>query len=77
MEYLTDALAAALGRGGQDRQTSAAARTRSTVTKSIKAAIKKIQEHHPALGHHLALSIKTGTLCRYIPDPVQPLVWAL
>ena len=78
IECLTDAFAAALGRSGRGRQTSpAAARARSTVTKSIKAAIKKIQAHHAALGYHLALSIKTGTLCRYVPDPIQPLVWTL
>jgi hypothetical protein len=78
IDHLTDAFATALGRGGRGRQTSpAAARARSTVTKSIKAAIKKIQAHHPALGYHLGLSIKTGTLCRYVPDPVQPLVWTL
>jgi hypothetical protein len=78
IDCLTEAFAAALGRGGRGRQTSpAAARARSTVTKSIKAAIKKIQAHHPALGYHLALSIKTGRLCRYVPDPIQPLVWTL
>jgi hypothetical protein len=54
-----------------------AERARVTVTKRIKAALKKIQEHHPALGHHLTTCIKTGHFCTYTPGPEQPAAWVL
>ncbi len=50
-------------------------RARVAVTKRIKAALKKIPEHHPSLGHHLATCIKTGRSCSYTPDPEQPVAW--
>jgi hypothetical protein len=78
IDFLTHELAAALGLGGRDRKASSVAeRARSTVTKSIKAALKKIRASHPALGHHLATHIRTGTFCQYLPDPTQPLRWTL
>ena len=78
IDFLTHELAAALGLGGRDRKASSVAeRARSTVTKSIKAAMKKIHTSHPALGHHLATHIRTGTFCQYLPDPTQPLRWTL
>lgn len=54
-----------------------AERSRVTVTKRIKAALKKIQEHHPSLGYHLATCIKTGHFCTYTPGPEQPASWVL
>jgi hypothetical protein len=54
-----------------------AERARVTVTKRIKVALKKIQEHHPSLGHHLTTCIKTGHFCTYTPDPQQPFAWVL
>ena len=78
IDFLVHELAAALGLGGRDRKASSITeRARSTVTKSIKAAIKKIHASHPALGHHLATHLKTGTFCQYLPDPTQPLRWTL
>ncbi|HEY7496600.1 MAG TPA: AAA family ATPase, partial [Candidatus Tectomicrobia bacterium] len=67
LEWLTDELAAAVGLGGRNRKVaSGAERARSTVTKSIKAAVRKICQHHPALGHHLTTHIKTGMFCQYL-----------
>jgi len=43
------------------------------VTKAIKAALDKIRDNHPALGHHLATSVTIETCCTYTPDPTQPL----
>src|SRR5215471_15525027 len=55
IDWLSSELAAAFGLGGRDRQVGAdAERARSTVTKAIKAAVHKIRQHHPALGHHRA-----------------------
>ncbi len=78
IEWLTQQLSAALGLGGRDRKVGTAAeRARSTVTKSIKAAIRKVRDHHPALGHHLGTHVKTGTFCQYLPVPDQSIQWAL
>src|SRR5262249_21275528 len=78
IDFLTAELAAAVGLGGRDRRAaSSAERARLMVTNAIKAALHKIRASHPALGHHLAASITTGTCCTYTPDPPQPLAWLL
>jgi CheY-like chemotaxis protein len=72
IDFLTAELAAAVGLGGRDRRAaSSAERARLMVTKAIKAALHKIRASHPALGHHLATSITTGTFCTYTPDPTR------
>jgi hypothetical protein len=78
IDTLTHELAVALGLGGRDRKVgSSAERARSAITKAIKAAVQKIRTHHPALGHHLATHLKTGTFCQYLPHPAQPIHWHL
>src|SRR5262252_8450642 len=78
IEFLTTELAAAVGLGGRDRRVaSSAERARLMVTKAIRAALHKLRDNHPALGHHLATSITTGTFCTYTPDPTTPLSWQL
>jgi hypothetical protein len=78
IDWLSSELAAALGLGGRDRPVGAdAERARSTVTKAIKAAVHKIRQHHPALGHHLATHLKTGLFCQYRLAPDQPTCWTL
>jgi hypothetical protein len=56
---------------------SSAERARLAVTKRIKAAVKKIEQHHAALGLHLVASIKTGYQCAYLPDPHDPTSWSI
>jgi hypothetical protein len=56
---------------------SSAERARLGVTKRIKAAVKKIEQHHAALGDHLIASIKTGYQCAYLPDPHDPISWSV
>jgi hypothetical protein len=46
------------------------------VTKRIKAAIRKIEQHHAALGVHLRATVKTGYQCAYVPDPRTPISWS-
>ena len=46
----------------------AAERARAAVTMRIRAALLRIEKEHPALGRHLARSIRTGTVCRYDPE---------
>jgi hypothetical protein len=78
IDWLSSELAAAVGLGGRDRQVGAdAERARSTITKAIKAAVHKIRQHHPTLGHHLATHIKTGLFCQYRLAPGQPTCWTL
>jgi hypothetical protein len=78
IDFLTEELAAAVGLGGRDRRAAShAERARLNVTKAMKAALSKISDSHPALGHHLATSITTGTFCAYTPDPTQPTAWTL
>ena len=67
---LSGHLASALGLGGRDRRFGAAAeRARLTVTKAIRDSLRRIADRHPALGAHLAASIRTGTYCSYDPPP--------
>lgn len=50
-------------------------RARSAVGKRLRAAVRRVQEHHPALGYHLRAGITTGARCGYVPDPERPLRW--
>lgn len=78
MEFLASELAGAVGLGGRDRRApSDAERARVNVTKAIKSALGRVDEHSPALGHHLASTIRTGTFCSYVPDPRVPTAWQL
>jgi class 3 adenylate cyclase len=71
-------LAAAVGLGGRNRKTAAAAeRFRVNVTRTVKAVIQKIAHAHPELGRHLAASIHTGTFCSYAPDRALPDDWSV
>ena len=73
-EVLTAELTAGVGFQGRERRTSShSERARLSVFKNIRGAIEKIREANPALGRHLANSIKTGFLCSYSPDPA--VVW--
>ena len=59
-----------------DEATSAASeRARINVTRAIKAAVRRIAEQEPELGHLLRGTVRTGTACRYEPDPGTPLTW--
>jgi hypothetical protein len=45
------------------------------VTRAIRYAMARIGEHHPLLGEHLNLAIRTGTYCGYLPDPRAVAAW--
>jgi hypothetical protein len=47
-------------------------RARVNVTRALGLVLKRIAEHHPALREHLAATLRTGTFCRYMPDPLVP-----
>jgi hypothetical protein len=50
-------------------------RVRINVTLAIKTALKRITTHHPALGHYLTRTIKTGYACVYMPEPTLVVEW--
>ena len=78
LDFIVEHLAAATGLGGTTRRTvSPAERARQSVTKAIKSAAARIIEHSPALGRHLASTVRTGTYCVYQPDPRVPTSWRL
>jgi hypothetical protein len=52
-------------------------RARLSVTKAIRYALRKIERADPSLGDLLGSTLKTGTACRYQPDPLTPVRWVL
>jgi TolB-like protein/tetratricopeptide (TPR) repeat protein len=75
LEPLIDVLAAALGLGGRARRLGdVAEKARTAVTWRIRHAIRRIEVAHPALGRHLANSVRTGTFCVYRPE--APVAWS-
>ena len=68
IEFINDQMAASIGLHGRDRKiASHAERSRVAATKSIKSALNLIREADADLARHLAVSIKTGYFCGYIP----------
>jgi hypothetical protein len=77
IDFITQQLEAASGFGGRGRRFgSSAERARTSVTKAIARALKRIGMANPALGQHLSKSIRTGLLCSYTPDPQDPICWS-
>ena len=78
MEAVAEQLRSAVGLGGRNRAPgSAAERARLTVSKRIRAALKRIGELHPPLGHYLNACVKTGHYCSYTPPPNDGARWIL
>ena len=77
IDFVARELGAAVGLGGRDRRmASAAERARVNVTRAIKAALERIDQHSPTLGRHLSVTIRTGTFCAYQPDQRVPVTWS-
>ena len=71
-DEIVEHLSASLGIGKKIRKTNDSMdKARSAVTWRIRTAIEKIGHAHPALGKHLALSVKTGIFCTYSPEKNQ------
>jgi hypothetical protein len=76
IDLLVGELARAVGLGGRDRRAAAhAERARLNVTRAIRAAMANLARANPALGRHLAATIRTGRYCAYTPDPRAPITW--
>ncbi|HLI55872.1 MAG TPA: hypothetical protein VKY26_02445 [Actinomycetota bacterium] len=77
IDALVAELSRAVGLGGRDRRTGAAAeKARINVTRSIRTAIARIEEAEPALSPHLDRSIRTGLYCSYQASSVDVVVTA-
>jgi hypothetical protein len=76
LEFLVAELARAAGLGGQDRRAAShAERARLNATRAIRAAVANLARADPALGRHLAATVRTGRYCAYTPDPRLPITW--
>lgn len=76
IEVLRRELSRGVGLGGRARASSSTSeRARQAVTKALKSALARIHAESPSLSGHLATAIRTGTYCRYDPDPRLPIVW--
>jgi hypothetical protein len=77
-EALLAEIGAAAGLGGRRRQfSSAEERARIAVRKAIVSALNRIEQHDNSLARQLRDSLRTGSACRYDPDPSRPVVWIL
>jgi hypothetical protein len=77
-EAIAAELAGATGLGGRGRRTGGNdERARVAVRKAIVAALARIAETDPWLGRHLHDHVRTGSHCRYEPDPDHPVTWVL
>jgi tetratricopeptide (TPR) repeat protein len=75
-DYLIAELSHSVGLGGRHRSVGGTAeRARTSVTRSLRYAISRLSEHHPALATHLGQAVHTGTYCSYTPDPLAGVVW--
>jgi hypothetical protein len=52
-------------------------RARVNVTRAIGTVLRRIEQHHPLLAAHLRVTIKTGAVCSYTPDPRLPVRWSV
>ncbi len=76
LELLRRELSRGEGLGGRHRASgSTSERARQAATKALKSALARIATHSPALSRHLASTVRTGTYCRYDPDPRLPIIW--
>jgi tetratricopeptide (TPR) repeat protein len=70
LDFIEAEVSRAVGLGGRSRvSASAGERARVSVTKSIKSAVAKIAQQNRDLGAYLAATVRTGTFCRYTPNP--------
>lgn len=76
--FLLAELASAVGLGGRLRSVgSDSERARMAVARSIRYSLDQLRRQHPALSAHLHHAVHTGTYCRYVGDPLNPVTWSL
>jgi hypothetical protein len=77
-EALLREISGATGLHGRVRTAAGTAeRARVAVRKAIAAALDRIAAEDPGTARLLRTRVRTGTMCRYEPDPDSPVVWKL
>jgi hypothetical protein len=77
-EALLEEVRRATGLGGRRRTVAGSGeRARVAVRKAISAALLRIEAADPATARLLRTSVRTGSTCRYEPDPDAAVVWRL
>ncbi|QOR38562.1 hypothetical protein HNO52_08605 [Billgrantia diversa] len=75
-QFLIDELRRGVGLNGRARTVGdGLERARTSATRSLRYALKRISHHHSSLGEHLARTIRTGSYFAYEPDPRAPVHW--
>lgn len=75
-DQLLDELRTGTGLGGRARRTGGEGeRARVNVTRTIRTAIAHIEKSAPRAAAHLRSAIRTGSECRYQPQPGGPARW--
>ena len=75
-DYLIAELRRAVGLGGRHRSVgSDAERARTSVARSVRYALGRLADHHPAAAAQLTQGISTGVYCSYTPDPLGRTHW--
>ncbi len=74
IDTLTRELSLAVGLGGRNRR-AASERARQSVTKALRALLKRIAQNNARLEDILVRCIRTGNFCSYRPDPDFPIAW--
>jgi len=78
IDFLAAELSRAVGLDGRVRRVgSFAERARVNVTRTIRAAMRRIAAGDAALGRHFVVSVRTGSYCVYAPDPEARVRWRL
>jgi tetratricopeptide (TPR) repeat protein len=73
---IQEQLARGIGLGMRRRRAgSATERARLNVTRTIRAAIRRIGKHAPNVERYLSSTIRTGRCCSYEPTPMCAIVW--
>ena len=75
-QALIDELRRATGLAGRSRRLGdEGERARKTVTARVRDSMRRLDQRHPELAHHLRATISTGLTCRY--QPAGDVTWKL
>ncbi|GHE22035.1 hypothetical protein [Halomonas urumqiensis] len=75
-QFLIDELRRGVGLNDRARTVGdGLERARTSATRSLRYALKRIRQHHPSLAEHLERTIRTGSYFAYEPDPRAPVHW--
>jgi tetratricopeptide (TPR) repeat protein len=77
-EFLIDELRRGVGLNDRARTVGdGAERARSSATRSLRYALRRIGRYHADLAAHLDRTVRTGTYFAYEPDPRTPVSWEI